>query len=35
MLRDILIFMAGYFVGILSIALSMSGYENRRKQDKS
>ena len=32
MLRDILIFMAGYFTGILAIAVAMSGYENRRKR---
>ena len=35
MLRDIAIFMAGYFTGILAIALAMSGYENRRKEKKN
>lgn len=33
MLKLILAFGIGYFVGALSIALAMSGYENRRKQD--
>lgn len=33
MLKLIIAFGIGYFVGILAIALAMSGYENRRKQD--
>ena len=35
MLKLILAFGIGYFVGVLSIALAMSGYENKRKEKEN